>query len=611
MQETAHRTRVADPVDGDGWPLLAGTRALAVEGDLTAARVWFEQAYRAAEAIGDRRTMAAAALGMGGLWVHEHRSVTVAMTVEQRMRHAVSLLDAGSAAALRLRVRLAGEAGYRSGDPTEVLAVLDEARRAGDPVALAEALSIAHHCLLGPGHGARRRELAEELIRVGSAGRRSDRLMGLLWLTVDLFLDGDPHAERRLAELRAQLATLDHLAVGFVVSAMDVMLGIAAGDLEAAEARAAACLQLGTRAGDHDATAWHAGQLVTIRWYQGRLVELLPMLTELASSSTLSAVDHASHAALAVAAAQAGDRLRAAGALATLCGRDLGDLPRSSCWLVTMNGIVEAAHLLDDAQTSARAYELLLPFAGLPMIVSLGTASLGSVEHALGVASLTAGETDRAVEHLRAAIQANLALGHWPAVQASRRRYEQALALAAEDRAGPATCSPRGHAWTVNRGRRSALVPHGVGMLHLAVLLANPGTEIAAAELAAGADALAGRADVSTQPVLDRTTVLQYRARLASLRETIDAKPGAASAAARREYDWLTSDLAASTGLGGRVRPFTDNDERARLAVGKAIRRAINRIEAVDPPIGRHLRDAVRTGRSCSYRPTSDVTVTP
>jgi hypothetical protein len=239
------------------------------------------------------------------------------------------------------------------------------------------------------------------------------------------------------------------------------------------------------------------------------------------------------------------------------------------------------------------------------MIVSLGTASLGSVEHALGVASLTAGEADRAVEHLRAAIQANLAHGHWPAVQASRRRYDQALALSAEDQAGPATCSPQGHAWTVNRGRRSALVRHAVGMLHLAVLLANPGTEIAAAELAAGADALAGRADVSTQPVLDRTSVLQYRARLESLRETIEAKPGAAGAAARHEYDWLTSDLAASTGLAGRLRPFTDDGERARLAVGKAIRRAINRIEAADPLIGRHLRDAVRTGRSCSYRPTS------
>ena len=105
--------------------------------------------------------------------------------------------------------------------------------------------------------------------------------------------------------------------------------------------------------------------------------------------------------------------------------------------------------------------------------------------------------------------------------------------------------------------------------------------------------------------MLDRTTVLQYRARLASLRETIEAKPGAVGAAARREYDWLTSDLAASTGLADRLRPFTDDGERARLAVGKAIRRAINRIEAADPLIGRHLRDAVRTGRSCSYRPTS------
>jgi hypothetical protein len=96
----------------------------------------------------------------------------------------------------------------------------------------------------------------------------------------------------------------------------------------------------------------------------------------------------------------------------------------------------------------------------------------------------------------------------------------------------------------------------------------------------------------------------RWRARLARLREAIEAKPGAAAGAARREYDRLVSDLAASTGLGGRVRPFTDNGERAWLAVGKAIRRAIDRIEAVHPLIGRHLRNAVRTGRSCSYRPT-------
>jgi len=53
-----------------------------------------------------------------------------------------------------------------------------------------------------------------------------------------------------------------------------------------------------------------------------------------------------------------------------------------------MNGIVEAAHLLQDTETSAQAYGLLLPFADVPMILSIGAASFGSVRHALGVACL-------------------------------------------------------------------------------------------------------------------------------------------------------------------------------------------------------------------------------
>ena len=72
------------------------------------------------------------------------------------------------------------------------------------------------------------------------------------------------------------------------------------------------------------------------------------MLNELVHSPTLSAVDNAYFAAVAVAAAMAGDRRTAAGTLASLRGRDLADLPRSSSWLVTMYGIVEAAHLLDE-----------------------------------------------------------------------------------------------------------------------------------------------------------------------------------------------------------------------------------------------------------------------
>jgi len=44
--------------------------------------------------------------------------------------------------------------------------------------------------------------------------------MGLLWHTIDLFLAGNPHAERLLDELELELADRTHLAVGFAVSAM-------------------------------------------------------------------------------------------------------------------------------------------------------------------------------------------------------------------------------------------------------------------------------------------------------------------------------------------------------------------------------------------------------
>ncbi len=43
--------------------------------------------------------------------------------------------------------------------------------------------------------------------------------------------------------------------------------------------------------------------------------------------------------------------------------------------------------------------------------------------------------------------------------------------------------------------------------------------------------------------------------------------------------------------------------ERARVAVTKAIREAIHRIERHSPSLGHHLRRAIRTGSSFGYEP--------
>jgi DNA-binding SARP family transcriptional activator len=171
-----------------------------------------------------------------------------------------------------------------------------------------------------------------------------------------------------------------------------------------------------------------------------------------------------------------------------------------------------------------------------------------------------------------------------------------------------ATCARQGQLWRIECGQRTILVPHSVGMLHLAVLLANPGQEIPAIELAAGVAALHDAvANTAHQPVLDAVAIRDYRKRIDELRERIEDleaenRPERA-AEARAEQDWLIAELAAATGLGGRARGFADNQERARAAVGRAIRRTLGTITRADASIGEHLRKGISTGNRCSYRP--------
>jgi hypothetical protein len=319
-----------------------------------------------------------------------------------------------------------------------------------------------------------------------------------------------------------------------------------------------------------------------------------------------------------------------------------------------MNGIVEAASLLQDAGLAQRAYELLRPYAGLPMVGGLGVTCFGSAQQALGVASLTAGQLDRAVEHLRAAVQHNLALAHWPAVLASRQRLAQAYALRrypgdsdagrreldlarseatalglpapAAPGAGPASpssppspqnpsgafaqCRRAGRKWSVAWQQRSVLVEDSIGMAHLAVLIANPRQEIQAADLVTGLAALGrGIGDGgAAHPVLDHEAIVEYRNRVQLLDAEIDQldaadDPPGRAATARAERDWLVAELTRAAGFAGRTRSFPDQGERARVAVGKAIRRALVRIAEADPVIGEHLRQTVHTGVRCSYWP--------
>ena len=72
------------------------------------------------------------------------------------------------------------------------------------------------------------------------------------------------------------------------------------------------------------------------------------------------------------------------------------------------------------------------------------------------------------------------------------------------------------------------------------------------------------------------------------------------------ERAWLLDQLGAATGLAGRRRTTGSSDERARVAVRKAIVAALARIAETDPWLGRHLRDRVQTGTDCRYESDPD-----
>ena len=165
-------------------------------------------------------------------------------------------------------------------------------------------------------------------------------------------------------------------------------------------------------------------------------------------------------------------------------------------------------------------------------------------------------------------------------------------------RAGSARAAHLGLVDAGTRGRAPVARPRGFG--YLAALLALPGRDISAVELAAAVQA-------DDQPAIDDTALRAYRRRL----REVDAEIAAAEDDAdlgrmevlRSERDALLDELRTTVGLAGRVRGLGAPPERARTAVRKAITRALNAFIDRDAVLGAELRSAVVTGSVCRYEP--------
>jgi pimeloyl-ACP methyl ester carboxylesterase len=179
-----------------------------------------------------------------------------------------------------------------------------------------------------------------------------------------------------------------------------------------------------------------------------------------------------------------------------------------------------------------------------------------------------------------------------------------------------------GEYWTVGYRGRVVTLRDSKGLRDISRLLAEPGRELHVLELASPggqpsttSEAVAADSDLGSgaiaDPVLDEEARRQYKLRISELEHEIDEAQerhdDAAAASACAELDALVEGLTSAYGLGGRVRRTPDNVERARKAVTRRIRDALDRVDRVHPPLGRHLRTSIHTGVFCRYAPERDL----
>ena len=177
-----------------------------------------------------------------------------------------------------------------------------------------------------------------------------------------------------------------------------------------------------------------------------------------------------------------------------------------------------------------------------------------------------------------------------------------------------------GRFWNVVYDGKPVRLCDSKGCRYVARLLASPGVGFPALELAAHAvkpaagrvgkekhrgRGVARRVARASGERLDGRTEAEYRRRLGELRSELEEAERFQDAGrverARGLLEALTGELTAALA----PRRDTSSAERARVAVTKAIRQTVARIEAGHPALAEHLRASLRTGRMFRYAPPS------
>ncbi|HYL60266.1 MAG TPA: AAA family ATPase [Candidatus Acidoferrales bacterium] len=193
----------------------------------------------------------------------------------------------------------------------------------------------------------------------------------------------------------------------------------------------------------------------------------------------------------------------------------------------------------------------------------------------------------------------------------------------AAQKAEGATFHREGAFWTLSYRQSTVRLKDTKGLRYIALLLANPGRELAATDLVQlvqapsvdfGAQAGSAAEQIDSRSrlgdageLLDAKAKSDYRRRLIELRVELDEAERMNDVGrverARGEIESISEQLSAALGLGGRDRKAASHSERARSTVTKRIKSDLRKIQSASPALARVLDRTIRTGGYCAYVP--------
>jgi tetratricopeptide (TPR) repeat protein len=298
------------------------------------------------------------------------------------------------------------------------------ARRLDDPATLAQVLVLRSPTIWHASTLAERLALAEE--QAALADELDDPTLALHAAVNGVHAAFEAGrfdlAESRLARAEALARELGQPTLRWVVMFLRARWAAVHGEFEEAEALATEALSLGEAAGQPDAFAAFAAQLFMIRTFQGRLGEIVDLVSQ---AATANPDLPGFQAALAHCYIELGRPDDARPAYERLAAADFAALPHNMTWIVGATVGAYVAARLGDGPRAVQLLGLLEPYRS--QFASDRPTWGGSVAYYCGLLAACLEEWDAADDFLTEAAAAHERLGAVPLLALTRVDHASVL----------------------------------------------------------------------------------------------------------------------------------------------------------------------------------------